>query len=218
MTLASAEPGTAARSSAGVCLLERANMLLDQAQPLVLAGDLFLEPSRQRPSVSRAHRCKRFDEATLHRHRIADAMCMQQPLDTIAVCRAVLEQALPLARQPFAVFVFHRRHMQHAAVPRFAPYIGEERPHQFVQIDPIGLGAAPDGSPRYSTDRPRNRSPPDPPTNGAANGRRSPPRSTTECEPACHNSPPWRELATIGRSTPLYRHRQSCNAHLLVAT
>src|SRR6476660_3003974 len=68
--------------------------------------------------------------------------------------------------------------------------------------------AAPDGSPRYSTDRPRNRSPPDPPTSGAANGRRSPLRSTTECEPACHNSPPWRVHRAPGVSLrPLFPGR-----------
>ena len=68
----------------------------------------------------------------LHRQRIADAMRMQQALDAIGVRCALLEQALPLARQPFAVFLFCRRHMQHAADPWFAPHIGEERSHQFV--------------------------------------------------------------------------------------
>jgi hypothetical protein len=58
------------------------------------------------------------------------------------VSSAFLEQALALAGAPLAVLVLHRRHMHHAADPRFAPQIGEEHPHQLLQVDAIGLGAS----------------------------------------------------------------------------
>src|SRR6202045_2412049 len=116
-------------------------LLVHQAQPFVLAHDLLLEPLRQRPPVAGAHVGERVEEAWLERHGVADALRVQQPLDAIGVGGAFLEHALALPVAAFAVLVFHRRHMDHAAHPRLAPQKSQQRPHQLFQIDAVGLGA-----------------------------------------------------------------------------
>ncbi|MGY4285975.1 hypothetical protein ACVWXO_005195 [Bradyrhizobium sp. LM2.7] len=68
-------------------------------------------------------------------------MAVQQSLDAVGVSRAFLEQALAFPGAALAVFILNTRHVDHAAHPRLAPQIGEECPHQLLQIDPVGLGA-----------------------------------------------------------------------------
>src|SRR5207244_18767 len=63
------------------------------------------------------------------------------PLMRVGVSRAFLEQALAFPGAALAVFILNTRHVDHAAHPRLAPQIGEECPHQLLQIDPVGLGA-----------------------------------------------------------------------------
>ena len=41
----------------------------------------------------------------------------------------------------FMILLFNGRDVDDAADPRLAPQMGEERPHQLLQLDPVGLGA-----------------------------------------------------------------------------
>ena len=113
------------------------------AQPIVLAYDLLAQPRRQRAPVAGAHVLKAGDEARLERHHVTNALAKQQRLDAIGVRGLLLQQPLALAAAALAVLVFRRGHVQHAADPRLAAQIGEEGPHQLLQVDAIGLGAPP---------------------------------------------------------------------------
>src|SRR5512147_354752 len=121
--------------------LKRVKLLGDQAQPLALAHNLFLKSRRQRSSVAGSRVGKAFDERPIERLDIADALSVQQSLDAIDVSRALLDETLALTGTALAVLILNRRHVDHAADPRLAPQIGKERPHQLLQIDPVGLGA-----------------------------------------------------------------------------
>jgi hypothetical protein len=112
-----------------------------QAQPLVFARDLFPEPLRQRTTVTGAQAGKAFDEQAIERVDIANALAVQQALDAVAVRRALLDQTIPFTTAALAILLFSRRDADDAADPRLAAQVGEERPHQLLQIDPVGLGA-----------------------------------------------------------------------------
>jgi hypothetical protein len=79
--------------------------------------------------------------ATIERVDIANALAVQQSLDAVAVSRALRDQAITFTGAALAILIFNRRDVDDAADPRLARQIGEERPHQLLQIDPVGLGA-----------------------------------------------------------------------------
>jgi hypothetical protein len=57
------------------------------------------------------------------------------------VRRALLDQTVTFTGAALAILLFNGRDVDDAADPRLAPQMGEERPHQLLQIDPVGLGA-----------------------------------------------------------------------------
>src|SRR5919108_264673 len=127
----------------GVALsLERVKLLGNQAQPLALARNLFLKPRRQRSSVAGSRVGKAFDERPSERLDMADALSVEQSLDAIDVRRALLDKTFALTGAALAVLILNRGHVDHAADPRLASQIGKERPHQLLQIDPVGLGTS----------------------------------------------------------------------------
>src|SRR5205823_10691843 len=79
------------------CRLYLPQLLVDQAQPLVLARDLLHELRRQRPAVARAQTVETVDEPRLQRHGIANALAVQQRFDPRDMRRALLAQPRPLA-------------------------------------------------------------------------------------------------------------------------
>jgi len=107
----------------------------------VFARDLLLEALRQGTTVTGAQAGKAFDERAIERVDVANALAVQQSLDAIAVSRAFLDQAITFPGAALAILIFRRRHVDDAADPRLAPQMGQERPHQLLQIDPVGLGA-----------------------------------------------------------------------------
>jgi hypothetical protein len=107
----------------------------------VFAHDLFLEPLRQEMTVTGVQAGKAFDERAIERGDIANALAMQQSLDAVAVRRALLDQTVTFTGAALAILLCNGRDVDDAADPRLAPQMGEERPHQLLQIDPVGLGA-----------------------------------------------------------------------------
>src|SRR5215211_4494286 len=120
--------------------VQRLDLPMHQQQPLMLAADLILQTGRQRTPIAGAHPLEIRPEARLQRHGVADALTMQQPLDPVAVSRALLEQPLALTRAPLAILLLRRRNPNHAADTRLAAHMRQKRPHQQRQIDPVGLG------------------------------------------------------------------------------
>src|SRR5262245_11281476 len=119
---------------------QRRQLLVDQGEPLMLARDLLLGPRWQWPSIPGAQGIETGDEARLEWCRIAHALRMQLRVAVIVVRGAFLAIAFPFTASTLAILVFHRWHMVHAAGPRLAPQMAEQRPHQLLQVDPIGLG------------------------------------------------------------------------------
>src|SRR6266852_924688 len=115
-------------------------LLVHQAQPFVLARNLLLEALRQRPPVAGAQAGELVEKARLERHGVTDTLRVQQALDAIGVGGAFLEHALALPVAPFAVLVFDRRYVHHAAHSRLSPQKSQQRAHQLFQIDAVGLG------------------------------------------------------------------------------
>src|SRR5258707_7235284 len=115
-------------------------LLVHQAQPFVLTYNLLLELLRQRPPIPSAQISEGVEEAWLERHGVTDALRVQQPLDAIGVGGAFLEHALTLPVAPFAVLVFDRRYVHHAAHSRLSPQKSQQRAHQLFQIDAVSLG------------------------------------------------------------------------------
>ena len=140
MILASGEPGRAARSSA---LLWASSSLSCRTtrRSRSCSRDLLLKPLRQWTTVTGAQAGKALDEPGIERLDIANALAVQQSLDAVAVSRALLDQAVTFPGAALAILIFNGRHVDDAADPRLAPQMGEERPHQLFQIDPVGLGA-----------------------------------------------------------------------------
>src|SRR5258708_7431098 len=108
-------------------------------QPFVLTYNLLLELLRQRPPNPRAQISEGVEEAWLERHGVTDALRVQQTLDAIGVGGAFLEHALTLPVAPFAVLVFDRRYVHHAAHSRLSPQKSQQRAHQLFQIDAVSV-------------------------------------------------------------------------------
>src|SRR5882724_4076266 len=104
----------------------------------MLAENLVLQPWRQSTLITGAHSLDIRQKALLQGHGVADTLTMQQSPYPVAVPGALLEQPLAFARSPLAILVLRRRNPNHAADPRLAAQISQERPHQLCQIDPIG--------------------------------------------------------------------------------
>jgi hypothetical protein len=96
----------------------------------MLATDLIPQTRRQSAPVSGTHLIKARQEIRLQGHGIADALAMQQSLDPVAVPGAFLQQPLALACAALAIFVLRRGNPNHAANPRFAAKVSQERAHQ----------------------------------------------------------------------------------------
>ncbi|MHC2331515.1 hypothetical protein [Bradyrhizobium sp. USDA 4454] len=140
MILSSGEPGCAAQLGAAFGL-ELGDLPDHQPQPLVLARNLLLQPHGKQVTVTSAQLAKAFDERAIQWIDIADALSVQECLDAVEVSRALLDQMLAFAAAALAILILNCRHVHHAARPRLAAQIGEEGPHQLLQINPVGLGA-----------------------------------------------------------------------------
>ncbi len=132
----------AARSVALFAASSALNCFDDEAQLLVLAHDLLLEPWRQHSIVAGAHLVEVGDEARLERLDVAHALTEQQASLIRLPCDVRSSTSAPGARvRRFAILVLHRGHKHHAADPRLAAQMRQKRSHQLLQIDPVGLGA-----------------------------------------------------------------------------
>jgi len=124
---------------------------------------------RSRPSPV-AHLIEVRQEARLQRHRVADALTMQQPLDPV-VCAVAPQQPLALARAALSDLVLSvgtRPCWQTPGSPRSKP----GTPASAAQIDPSVLARRAVGSPRCSRHRSRNLTIPLLLSHDAANDRR----------------------------------------------
>src|SRR5215831_6280927 len=141
MILASGEPGIAVCSS--VLLLASSSLICRAARHSRWCSRVIssINPWWQWSSVTGAQMGKAFDERPIERFDIADALAVQQSLDAVGVSCALLDQMLAFPGATLAVLILNGWYMDEAADPRLTPQIGEERPHQLLQIDPVGLGA-----------------------------------------------------------------------------
>src|SRR5277367_7027014 len=73
---------------------------------------------------------------------IADPLRKQQTFDPIDMPYPLSGQRLALATNPAAVLVLRRGNPHHRTHPRLAPLERQQRPHQPLAIDLVGLGAS----------------------------------------------------------------------------
>ena len=105
----------------------------------MLPHDLLLQLRRQRAPITRAHALEAGDEPALEWLGIANSLRVQQAGDAIGVAGTLLQQPIALTRGPPAVLILRRGHAHHAAHPRLAAQVTQQRAHQLLQIDPIRL-------------------------------------------------------------------------------
>ena len=120
--------------------LDLGDLFGDQLQADVLAHDLGHQPGRQGAAVAGARPRQLLVEVLAPRLDIAHPLAVQQPFDPVAVSGALVDQPLPLARQPPGVLLLGRRRTHHAAHPRLAAVVADQHPHQPLEIEPVGLG------------------------------------------------------------------------------
>src|SRR6516165_8511006 len=110
-------------------------------KPFVFAHDLRLKAFGQRTTIAGAQLIEARDKSSPKRHCITDTLGMKQPLDAVRVCRLLPLEILALAIEPLAILIFHRRHVHHAADPRFVSQIGKQRAQELIEVDAVRLDA-----------------------------------------------------------------------------
>src|SRR5215472_7588842 len=110
-------------------------------KPFMFAHDLRLEALGQQTPIASAHLVETGKEPSRERHHIPDALGVEQSLDSIGVCCLLLLEVFALAIEPLAILIVDCRNVHHAADPRFASQIGQQRAHDLIEIDAVGLDA-----------------------------------------------------------------------------
>lgn len=114
-----------------------------QFESVELATDLPLQMFWQCAAVAGPQFLKPMSPVTSQRLVVGDALSKQQALDPVDMAGPLTNQSLAFKADAPMVLLLDARYPNHRAHARLASFVGEQRTHQRLTIDLVGLGTTP---------------------------------------------------------------------------